>query len=312
MGLTFNFWSALFPLPNLVAMASGKVEPIGQMRATPVATFPEHLAVILAPLPKLIVAVISWVLILRADILTQAKVYHPDWIIQILIRDLLVTFIGGGVWEWLLYGSTSPFKEKMAAKKFNKVYPTWEHMKTCMFWCGVSTVIATAEEVFYLHLLANGLAYETNALCLATFLWLASMPYWRIAHFFTVHRFMHPWRLKYVPDFGKIMYKYVHSLHHKSNNPSTFSGISMHPVESFLYYTSSFVPVLFGAHPLAFLLAKHDSTLAALWGHDGFAFPGGASYPHYVHHAFFEYNYGENYMPLDYLFGTFFDGVKSK
>ena len=82
----------------------------------------------------------------------------------------------------------------------------------------------------------------------------------------------------------------------------------MHPVESFTYYTAALVPALLSAHPLVFLLTKacavlsltlslslaivragvvyriprsllflpgqHDGTLAALWGHDGFAYPG--------------------------------------
>jgi hypothetical protein len=45
--------------------------------------------------------------------------------------------------------------------------------------------------------------------------------YWRLTHFWFVHRMMHPWRTKWVPDLGKVLYKHVHSLHHKSYNPST-------------------------------------------------------------------------------------------
>ena len=47
---------------------------------------------------------------------------------------------------------------------------------------------------------------------------------------------MHAWRIPGVPDVGLFLYKHVHSLHHKSKNPVAFSGISMHPVESALYY----------------------------------------------------------------------------
>jgi hypothetical protein len=46
---------------------------------------------------------------------------------------------------------------------------------------------------------------------------------------------MHPWFKKgekrMVPDVGRFMYKHVHSLHHKSYNPTAFSGTSMHPIE---------------------------------------------------------------------------------
>jgi hypothetical protein len=50
-----------------------------------------------------------------------------------------------------------------------------------------------------------------------------------------VHRCMHPWFDKndkrWVPDVGRFLYRHVHSLHHKSYNPTAFSGTSMHPVE---------------------------------------------------------------------------------
>ena len=55
---------------------------------------------------------------------------------------------------------------------------------------------------------------------------------------------------------SQVLYRYVHSLHHKSYNPTAFSGISMHPVESFLYYNAALIPVLFHAHPLVFLLTQ--------------------------------------------------------
>jgi sterol desaturase/sphingolipid hydroxylase (fatty acid hydroxylase superfamily) len=45
--------------------------------------------------------------------------------------------------------------------------------------------------------------------------------------------------------------------------------------------------------------------MAALIGHDGFGFPGGGSQPHWLHHTMVEFNYGENYAPLDWLFGSF-------
>lgn len=40
-------------------------------------------------------------------------------------------------------------------------------------------------------------------------------------------------------------------------------------------------------------------------GHDGHDSPGGGSYMHYLHHKHFEVNYGSEYFPFDYIFGTF-------
>ena len=42
----------------------------------------------------------------------------------------------------------------------------------------------------------------------------------------------------------------VHSLHHKSYNPTAFSGTNMHPVEATLYYTAALIPVSLGLHPV--------------------------------------------------------------
>ena len=135
---------------------------------------------------------------------------------------------------------------------------------------------------------------------------------------------MHKWDVKGVPDVGAWMYKHVHALHHKSrcvgwgpegarecmeggshgarklhlpplarlsrSNPTAWSGVSMHPVESFMYYTAMLIPVYFGAHPIVMLYTKMDLTLAALIGHDGFGAPGAASPGHWLHHKLINVN----------------------
>ena len=90
----------------------------------------------------------------------------------------------------------------------------------------------------------------------------------------------------------------VHSLHHKSYNPTAFSGTNMHPVEATLYYTAALIPVSLGLHPVhalgkslvlnLFLLNKSNSAIAVIvdcamgaWlGHDGFMWPGSGDYFH--------------------------------
>lgn len=135
--------------------------------------------------------------------------------------------------------------------------------------------------------------------------WAFLMPVYRDAHFYCIHRMMHPWRSKRVPDLGHFLYKHVHSLHHKSYNPSAWSGISMHPVEGFLFESVALTPCLFYHHPLLILLIKIHLTVVAQLGHDGFDEPGHCSYFHYLHHAHFECNYGTENMPFDLIFGTF-------
>jgi len=194
----------------------------------------------------------------------------------------------------------------MKTVKLNKDYPTWELTKFCMFWTNVSSVIMSMQEIAYYYLIANNyLPAPSELYTLNTAIWIFTLSHWRIVHFYVIHRVMHPWKTKYIPDFGNVLYKWVHALHHKSYNPTAWSGVSMHPIESFLYFSVSFIPAFFGAHPFVFLATQLDALLGAIWGHDGFGEPGSASYPHYLHHKYFDYNYGETYVPIDWLFNSF-------
>lgn len=103
------------------------------------------------------------------------------------------------------------------------------------------------------------------------------------------------------------MYRWVHSLHHKSYNPGPFSGLSMHPVEHFVYYTCTLLCLVFTLHPLHFLYAKFHADIAPIGGHDGYADPGGNADFHWLHHAKFECNYGVPLVDFDRLFGTWVD-----
>ena len=68
-------------------------------------------------------------------------------------------------------------------------------------------------------------------------------------------------------DVGKFLYRNVHALHHKSYNPTAFSGTNMHPVESTLYYTAALIPCLWGGHPILGLLKSFtvSNTRKDLW-----------------------------------------------
>ena len=136
-------------------------------------------------------------------------------------------------------------------------------------------------------------------------LWVLFLAHWRLPHFYFVHRLLHPWRTSRLPDVGAWLYRHVHSLHHKSPNPTALSGTSMHPLESFLYYSAALIPVAVGRHPALFLACIVDCGVGAWLGHDGFAFPGEADGFHQLHHAHFECNYGSGHIPMDYLFGTY-------
>jgi len=69
---------------------------------------------------------------------------------------------------------------------------------------------------------------------------------------------MHDWKTKYIPDLGYYLFYYCHSLHHKSKNFDTWTGISMHPLEGLLYDSAALVPCFFFHHPLMLNIVKID------------------------------------------------------
>ncbi len=305
-------------------------------------TLEDHLGVLTGTLPKLFVAQAVWHLLqwarddgARFAALDTSK---GGWIQAVFVRDLIITYLVAGFCDWK-WSASSPFHAVYEALKFT---PKYSHNETRhllgfipvsqlvhdMFWSTCSTLIASAFEVAVLHAYVTGgrgfaAPFAAGAMSGAnvaswwlhwpTLLWLFTMPYWRLAHFYTVHRMMHKWFtrsspywiVRQIPDFGEFLYRHVHGLHHQSKNPTAWSGVSMHPVESTTYYTAMLIPVLLGAHPIVFFYTKFDLTLAALIGHDGYGFPGGGSQPHWLHHAMVDVNYGENYAPFDWLFNTF-------
>lgn len=156
-----------------------------------------------------------------------------------------------------------------------------------------------------LPMYANFFEYPAYSLFLMWF-----VAYWREIHFYCAHRGMHPWWDRenglLSGDVGAFLYRHVHSLHHKSYNPGPWSGLSMHPVEHFLYYSCATLPPLFiSVHPLHFLYTKFHADIAPIGGHSGMDEPVAGSDYHYLHHAKFECNYGVPFpVNLDKIFGT--------
>lgn len=108
-----------------------------------------------------------------------------------------------------------------------QVYPSQaqiRHDQYHTFWC---VLCASAIEILTLWLYANGRFGEVQSSfwgssVLCNVLTVATTTYWRLLHFFLIHRMMHPWKTTAIPDVGKFLYRHVHSLHHKSYNPSTW------------------------------------------------------------------------------------------
>ncbi|MBV1701972.1 MAG: sterol desaturase family protein [Hyphomicrobiales bacterium] len=128
-------------------------------------------------------------------------------------------------------------------------------------------------------------------------------------HFFCIHRLIHT----------PLLYKWVHSVHHNSINPSPWSSLSMHPVEGFLYFAEVFWHLIIPSHPIVMMFQLNATAYGAINGHIGFdtlEIAGDVpleshAYAHYLHHKYFEVNYGaDGLIPLDKWLGSWHDGSK--
>lgn len=133
---------------------------------------------------------------------------------------------------------------------------------------------------------------------------------WADAHFYVVHRMLHQIKWLYIN---------VHKVHHESINTNVWSGLSFHPLEGFLYFST--LSLVFFLRPTftEFTIFRSLVILAPIGGHYGYDFWQGkylAKIDHYVHHVKFNYNFGSGLFPehfvWDRLLNTRFRGTLDK
>ncbi len=214
----------------------------------------------------------------------------------------------------------APQNSDLSIFKFNAKFPAdapsdvfWfksQNIDNILRTFGTGLPIWTVYEVYLLHAWANGwgpwTTFEEHPWLLALF--GLALPLIHELHFYCIHRLIH------VP----VLYKWIHSVHHNSVNPSPWSSLSMHPIEHLLYWSDSLIHLMVPSHPLLVLYHLHITGTGAVVGHTGFdkieAGSDGAisshAFAHYLHHKYFEVNYADGSIPLDQWFGTWHDGTK--
>lgn len=301
----------------------GDWEPDAPIIPAPVFVFPPQPLKFIAWLPHyflpwnvffMVTAILAWTF-LTPDTETL-KTLQPGWILSILLRNMAAVFLIFGALELRLYvkraqGTLFKYNAKFPGDSTSNVF--WfksqnidNFIRTFLF----GLPIWTAYEVLILWTSANGIGPWTslaqNPVWLGIF-WLI-IPVIHEFHFYLVHRLTH------VP----VLYRLVHSVHHKSANPSPWSSLSMHPVEHLLYWSGALLHLVLPSHPLLALYHIHVAGVGAVVGHIGFdklvvgdntAFDAHTR-AHYLHHKYFEVNYADGLMPLDRIFGTWHDGSK--
>jgi sterol desaturase/sphingolipid hydroxylase (fatty acid hydroxylase superfamily) len=230
-----------------------------------------------------------------------------------------------GIGIFLMYGAIEFFyyvKRKQGTRfKYNSKFPA--DNPSDVFWFksqNIDNVLRaylfgipmwTLVQVLLLWCFANGwapwLTWADNPYYLAILVFVAPMIH--EVHFFFIHRAIH-W-----PP----LYKWIHSIHHNSINPSPWSSLSMHPVETFIYHAVALWHLVIPSNPIVALFQLNSAGFGAVNGHIGFEKLEIAedqsldshAYIHYLHHKYFEVNYGgDGLIPLDKWFGTWHDGSK--
>jgi sterol desaturase/sphingolipid hydroxylase (fatty acid hydroxylase superfamily) len=238
------------------------------------------------------------------------------WILKLFIVNCVAVFLFFGAFEFRLYAK----RAQGTRFKYNAKWPSEQRSKAFFFErqnvdslirvFGTGLPIWTALEVGILYAFANGyvpwLTFANNPLYL--FALALIVPVIHETHFFILHRTIH-WRP---------LYKWVHSVHHNSVNPSPFSSLSMHWVEQLGYLGVALWHLVLPSNPILALYQLHFAGFGAIPGHIGFdkveitegAAIDSHAYIHYLHHKYFEVNYGDGLIPFDRWFGTFHDGSR--
>lgn len=245
------------------------------------------------------------------------QTYAWGWVLWIWSRNTVLVAAFYGLMELRLYirraqGNRFKYNAKFPADAPSGVF--WfksQNFDNALRSFGTGLPIWSAYEVVLLHAWANGwgpwTTFEAYPSALALFALV--LPLIHEVHFYCIHRLIH------VP----ILYKWIHSVHHNSVNPSPWSSLSMHPIEHLLYWSDSLIHLILPSHPLLVLYHLNITGTGAVVGHIGFdkieAGPDCAveshAFAHYLHHKYFEVNYADGSIPLDRWFGTWHDGTKS-
>lgn len=257
------------------------------------------------------VAVVLWLYMTPS--LETLQTFSAGWIAWLLVRNAVLTFLFYGSWHLILYikrvqGTEFKYNQNWPARD-SKAFIFGSQNIDNVIWTFASGVpIWTAYEAVMLWGFANGyfawLSWSDSPVYFIILLVL--IPAIREAHFYLIHRLIH-W-----PP----LYKSAHYVHHKNINPGPWSGLSMHPIEHVLYFSGVLVHAIVLSHPVHALFHIVHAGMAPAKGHLGFdkvvigedRALDSDSYLHYLHHRYFECNYGDGVFPFDKLMGTFHDG----
>ncbi len=247
--------------------------------------------------------------------LAEMRTVEAWWVGQIFLCNLGLIGAVVGTWHLRLYtkraqGTEYKYSGLWLAQD-NDSFLFRDQLLDNLFWTFASAVpIWTAYEVITLWAQANGYlpTIGFSAHPVAFVLLLLVIPVFREAHFYFIHRLIH-W-----PP----LYRTVHRIHHNNANPGPWSGLAMHPLEHVLYFSGVLLHWVVPSNPVHVMFHLQHLAFSPAHGHNGFdkvklrngVLLNTDHYVHYLHHKYFEVNYGDGLVPFDRLFGTFHDGTE--
>jgi sterol desaturase/sphingolipid hydroxylase (fatty acid hydroxylase superfamily) len=262
--------------------------------------------------PYALLAVFIWAYLTPA--LDHFKSLSLYWYGVVLLRNLVLAVLVYGGWHLWFY----VWRKQGTAYKYSRQWPreqaagftfgnqTYDNM----FHTLVSGVpIWTAYEVLLLWAYANGhapmISFNDHPVWFVAVFFL--VPFIHEVGFYCAHRLLH----------FDILYEVAHKLHHRNISPGPWSGLSMHPIEHVIYFSTILLFFLIPSHPIHMINLASRLGVAPAQGHTGFdrialgeeATMDVSYYAHYLHHKYFEVNYADGMVPLDKWFGSFHDGT---
>ena len=259
-------------------------------------------------------AVLTWVFLQPS--LETARNLEFGWIAAMFLRNLaLITIVAGGLHLYFhVYrrqGDTLKYDPRPVGTKA-RVFTLGSQTRDNMFWTLTSGVAFwTGFEALMFWAMANGYAPVLDAALHP--IWFVALffltPAWISFHFYWIHRWLH-W-----PP----LYRVAHALHHRNTSVGPWSGLSMHPIEHLLFFSSILIHWIVAAHPIHILFHMQHQALTAATSHTGFESLlvkdkrrlALGTFHHQMHHRYFECNYGNLEVPWDKAFGSFHDGTEA-
>ena len=260
-----------------------------------------------------VISLLSWLFFQPS--LEVTATLSADWIAALYIRNLLLMVaVAGGLHLYFYSRKTQGDalrydKRDLADQK--KIFSFKNQLADNMFWTLASGVtIWTLYEVLMFWAMGNGYApvlyWSDNPIWFILLFLL--IPIWISFHFYWVHRWLH-W-----PP----LYRLAHALHHRNTNVGPWSGLSMHPVEHVIFFSSILIHFILPSSPVHILFHMQHQSLTAATSHTGYEAMlikdkkhlALGTFHHQMHHRYFDCNYGNLEMPWDKWFGSFHDGTE--